>query len=104
MPTTNASGAFSETDFTEDLKSITVPTLVAHGDDDQVVPIRRFGAVGSEAASRMPPSKCIQACAHGACASDAPGHHQPRSASVFIAQLTHGVRCFRNRRYKQRRA
>ena len=31
--------AFSETDFTEDLKSINVPTLVMHGDDDQVVPI-----------------------------------------------------------------
>ncbi|MCL1075541.1 alpha/beta fold hydrolase [Shewanella dokdonensis] len=30
--------AFSETDFTEDLKAITVPTLVMHGDDDQVVP------------------------------------------------------------------
>ncbi|WP_222129948.1 alpha/beta fold hydrolase [Bordetella genomosp. 13] len=31
--------AFSETDQTEDLKQITVPTLVLHGDDDQVVPI-----------------------------------------------------------------
>jgi non-heme chloroperoxidase len=31
--------AFSETDFTEDLKKITVPTLVMHGEDDQVVPI-----------------------------------------------------------------
>lgn len=31
--------AFSETDQTEDLKVITVPTLVMHGDDDQVVPI-----------------------------------------------------------------
>jgi non-heme chloroperoxidase len=31
--------AFSETDFTEDLKVITVPTLVMHGDDDQIVPI-----------------------------------------------------------------
>lgn len=31
--------AFSETDFTEDLKQIDVPTLVLHGDDDQVVPI-----------------------------------------------------------------
>ncbi|KLK89659.1 haloperoxidase [Microvirga vignae] len=31
--------AFSETDFTEDLKIIAVPTLVMHGDDDQVVPI-----------------------------------------------------------------
>jgi len=31
--------AFSETDFTEDLERIDVPTLVAHGDDDQIVPI-----------------------------------------------------------------
>ncbi|MEG9433571.1 alpha/beta fold hydrolase [Terriglobus sp. ADX1] len=31
-------GAFSETDFTEDLKQIEVPTLVMHGDDDQIVP------------------------------------------------------------------
>lgn len=31
--------AFSETDQTEDLKAITVPTLVLHGEDDQVVPI-----------------------------------------------------------------
>jgi non-heme chloroperoxidase len=30
--------AFSETDFTEDLKNISVPTLVMHGDDDQIVP------------------------------------------------------------------
>ena len=31
--------AFSETDFTEDLKTVAVPTLVMHGDDDQLVPI-----------------------------------------------------------------
>jgi non-heme chloroperoxidase len=31
--------AFSETDFTADLRAITVPTLVMHGDDDQIVPI-----------------------------------------------------------------
>lgn len=31
--------AFSETDFTEDLKKIDVPTLIIHGDDDQIVPI-----------------------------------------------------------------
>jgi non-heme chloroperoxidase len=31
--------AFSETDFTEDLKKIAVPTLVMHGEDDQIVPI-----------------------------------------------------------------
>jgi non-heme chloroperoxidase len=32
--------AFSETDFTEDLKKIDVPTLVMHGDDDQIVPVK----------------------------------------------------------------
>ena len=42
--------AFSETDFTEDLKSINVPTLVMHGDDDQIVPDRRFRAALGEAA------------------------------------------------------
>ena len=31
--------AFSETDFTEELMSIAVPTLVLHGDDDQIVPV-----------------------------------------------------------------
>ena len=31
--------AFSETDFTEDLKTIDVPTLVLHGEDDQIVPV-----------------------------------------------------------------
>lgn len=31
--------AFSETDFTEDLKKIDVPTIIIHGDDDQIVPI-----------------------------------------------------------------
>src|SRR5690606_36493995 len=34
---------FSETDFTEDLKKVDVPTLVIHGDDDQIVPIDATG-------------------------------------------------------------
>jgi non-heme chloroperoxidase len=35
--------AFSETDFTEDLKSIDVPTLILHGEDDQIVPVNNTG-------------------------------------------------------------
>jgi non-heme chloroperoxidase len=35
--------AFSQTDFTDDLKQITVPVLVMHGDDDQVVPYADSG-------------------------------------------------------------
>ena len=41
--------AFSETDFTEDLKKFDVPTLIVHGDDDQIVPIARLGAAPREA-------------------------------------------------------
>jgi non-heme chloroperoxidase len=32
--------AFSETDFTQDLRQVDVPVLVAHGDDDQIVPFQ----------------------------------------------------------------
>ncbi|HEY7789118.1 MAG TPA: alpha/beta hydrolase [Vicinamibacterales bacterium] len=41
--------AFSETDFREDLKKMSIPTLVIHGDDDQVVPL----AVGGRRSSRL---------------------------------------------------
>jgi non-heme chloroperoxidase len=40
--------AFSETDFTEDLKKIDVPTLIMHGDDDQVVPIGNSAMLSSK--------------------------------------------------------
>ncbi len=40
--------AFSETDFTEDLKKIDVPTLIVHGDDDQVVPIAATALVAAK--------------------------------------------------------
>jgi non-heme chloroperoxidase len=40
--------AFSETDFTEDLKKFDVPTLVLHGDDDQIVPIGASGLLSSK--------------------------------------------------------
>jgi non-heme chloroperoxidase len=42
---------FSETDFTEDLKKFDVPTLIAHGDDDQIVPI---GAAAELSAKLVP--------------------------------------------------
>jgi non-heme chloroperoxidase len=40
--------AFSETDFTEDLKAIDVPTLIMHGDDDQIVPIGASAMLSSK--------------------------------------------------------
>jgi non-heme chloroperoxidase len=40
--------AFSETDFTEDLKKFDVPTLIIHGDDDQIVPIGASGLASAK--------------------------------------------------------
>src|SRR5213593_2226332 len=40
--------AFSETDFTDDLKTIDVPTLIMHGDDDQIVPIGASAMLSSK--------------------------------------------------------
>jgi non-heme chloroperoxidase len=40
--------AFSETDFTEDLKKIDIPVLVMHGDDDQIVPIGAAGLMSAK--------------------------------------------------------
>ncbi len=40
--------AFSETDFTEDLKRMDVPTLVIHGDNEQIVPIDDAGRPSAE--------------------------------------------------------
>ena len=48
--------AFSETDFTEDLKKFDVPTLIVHGDDDQIVPI---GASGLASAKLVKNNKLI---------------------------------------------
>ncbi|TDM60760.1 alpha/beta hydrolase [Acinetobacter sp. KU 011TH] len=40
--------AFSQTDFTEDLKKITIPVLVLHGNDDQIVPYKTSGVKSAE--------------------------------------------------------
>lgn len=62
--------AFSETDFTEDLKSIKVPTLVMHGDDDQIVPI----ADSALLSSKLLPNatlKVYKGFPHGMCTTHA---------------------------------
>jgi non-heme chloroperoxidase len=40
--------AFSQTDFTEDLKQITVPVLVMHSEDDQIVPYQASGPLSAQ--------------------------------------------------------
>jgi len=62
--------AFSETDFTEDLERFDVPTLIMHGDDDQIVPI---GASAMLSSKLVPNAtlKVYPGLSHGVCTIDA---------------------------------
>ncbi len=61
--------AFSETDFTEDLKKIGVPTLVLHGDDDQIVPIGASAMLSSKLI-KSASLKIIKGASHGMCSTE----------------------------------
>jgi non-heme chloroperoxidase len=60
--------AFSETDFTEDLKKFDVPTLILHGDDDQIVPIGA-AAMHSSKLVRGATLKVYPGFPHGMCST-----------------------------------
>jgi non-heme chloroperoxidase len=60
--------AFSETDFTEDLKKFDVPTLIIHGDDDQIVPIND-SALLSAALVKGSTLKVYPGAPHGLCST-----------------------------------
>ena len=60
--------AFSETDFTEDLKKFDVPTLILHGDDDQIVPIAA-AAMQSSKLVKGAILKVIPGAPHGMCST-----------------------------------
>lgn len=62
--------AFSETDFTDDLRAITVPTLVMHGDDDQIVPIADSALLSSKLLKNAT-LKVFEKLPHGMCATHA---------------------------------
>jgi non-heme chloroperoxidase len=62
--------AFSETDFTEDLKTIAVPALVMHGDDDQIVPIADSALLSSKLLKNAT-LKVYEKFPHGMCTTHA---------------------------------
>lgn len=70
--------AFSETDFTEDLKKFDVPTLIMHGDDDQVVPIGITALVSSKLVKGAT-LKVYPGLPHGMCAT----HHDVINADLL---------------------
>jgi non-heme chloroperoxidase len=59
---------FSETDFTEDLKKFDVPTLILHGDDDQIVPIGASAHLSSKLVKGAT-LKIIPGAPHGMCST-----------------------------------
>jgi non-heme chloroperoxidase len=62
--------AFSQTDFTPDLKKITVPTLVMHGDDDQIVPYADAGPLSAKLVKSVT-LKTYKGFPHGMCTTNA---------------------------------
>jgi non-heme chloroperoxidase len=62
--------AFSETDFTQDLKRIDVPTLVMHGDDDQIVPIANSALLSAKLLKNAT-LKVYKGFPHGMCTTHA---------------------------------
>jgi non-heme chloroperoxidase len=62
--------AFSETDFADDLRSITVPTLVMHGDDDQIVPVADSAPLSAKLLKRST-LKIYEKFPHGMCTTHA---------------------------------
>jgi len=60
--------AFSETDFTEDLKKIDVPTLIIHGDADQIVPIEDSALISSKLIKNAQ-LKVYKGAPHGLCST-----------------------------------
>jgi len=70
--------AFSETDFTEDLKRVDLPTLIMHGDDDQVVPIDTTARVAAKLV-RGSILKIYPGLSHGMCTT----HHEQINADLL---------------------
>lgn len=60
--------AFSETDFTEDLKKFDIPTLIMHGDDDQIVPIANSALLSSKMIKHST-LKIYPGAPHGLCST-----------------------------------
>jgi len=58
--------AFSETDLTEDLKKMDVPTLILHGDDDQIVPIADSALLSAKLVKNAT-LKVYKGAPHGMC-------------------------------------
>ena len=76
--------AFSETDFKEDLKKIVVPTLILHGDDDQIVPID-ISAIPTSQLVQHSKLEVYRGGSHGICST-----HKERVNADLLAFIREG--------------
>jgi non-heme chloroperoxidase len=79
--------AFSETDMTEDLKKIDVPTLILHGDDDQIVPIADSAMLSAKLVKNAT-LKVYKGAPHGMCTT-----HKDHVSADLLAFLKSYARC-----------
>jgi non-heme chloroperoxidase len=79
--------AFSETEQTEDLKKIDVPTLIIHGDDDQIVPIADSGLLQAKLVKNAT-LKVYKGAPHGLCTT----HKDQVNADLLAFIQQGGVR------------
>ena len=82
--------AFSETDFNEDLKKIDVPTLLIHGDADQIVPIDDASKLTAKIV-RGATLKIIPGAPHGLCTTHADKINQELLAFLAIVHMAHSA-------------
>ena len=78
--------AFSETDLTEDLKRFDVPTLILHGDDDQIVPIVASAMISSKIV-RNAELKVYKGSPHGMCTTEKDRVNQELLAFIESKQV-----------------
>src|SRR3546814_3353387 len=88
--------AFSETDFTEDLKAVEVPTLVMHGDDDQIVPIAGSAPLSAKLL-RNSKLKIYERFPHGMCTTRSEEH---TSELQSLMRISYAVFCLNKKKDK----
>jgi non-heme chloroperoxidase len=87
--------AFSETDFTEDLKKIDVPTLVMHGDDDQIVPLADSALLSAKLVKNAT-LKIYKGLSHGLCST-----HKDEINSDLLAFIQGAASKHQSKRWRE---
>ncbi len=89
--------AFSETDLTEDLKKIDAPTLILHGDDDQIVPIAASALLSAKLVKNAELKICEGAPPRHVHDAEGQGQRRPFGVRGAFGETARGVKASRER-------